>query len=204
VGTDRAHHWDDVYGTKAADQVSWYQARPTTSLRLLTEAVPRPASVIDIGAGASTLADELLAAGITDVTVLDVSAAALDAVRRRLAGPGPGLSFVLADVARWRPSRTWDAWHDRAVFHFLTDPADRAAYAGAAAEAVAPGGIAVVAAFAPDGPDSCSGLPVVRWDAEGLAAELGPAFALEHAEREVHRTPWGSDQPFTWTVLRRR
>lgn len=196
-----ATHWDGVFRTKPADGVSWYQAEPATSLRLLRAYAPPPAAVVDVGAGAGTLPDRLLAGGWTDVTLLDVSASALDLVRGRL---GDAVSYVVSDVAAWRPERTYGAWHDRAVFHFVTDPATRDAYAAVAAAAVAPGGVAVVATFATDGPESCSGLPVCRYDADALAAAFGDAFAPEHAEREEHVTPWGAVQPFTWVVLRRR
>jgi SAM-dependent methyltransferase len=199
--------------------VSWYQADPTVSLRLLTSLRPRPASVTDVGAGASVLVDALIdeantraadpdATGtdvaLLDVTLLDVSESALDVVRRRLAGRDRGVTYLVADIVRWNPQRQWDAWHDRAVFHFLVDAAQRAAYVDTASRAVAPGGALVIGAFALDGPQQCSGLPTARYDADGLAAAFGHAFTLEHAEREVHRTPGGADQAFTWVVLRRR
>ena len=196
-----ATHWDGVFRTKPADGVSWHQAEPATSLRLLAAYAPPPAAVLDVGAGAGTLPDRLLAGGWPDVTVLDVAPSALALVRDRL---GDAVSYVVADVTTWRPERTYGAWHDRAVFHFVTDPAARDAYAAVVAAAVAPGGVAVVATFAPDGPESCSGLPVTRYDADGLAAAFGEAFAPEHSEREEHVTPWGAVQPFTWVVLRRR
>jgi hypothetical protein len=133
----------------------------------------------------------------------DVSEEALAALRRRLPD-APDVRCVVADVTTWEPDRTWEAWHDRAVFHFLVDPADRSAYAATAARAVAPGGIAVLGTFAPDGPERCSGLPTARYDADALAAELGDRFQLERSEREEHVTPSGAVQPFTWVVLRRR
>jgi SAM-dependent methyltransferase len=219
-----ADHWSEVYQTKPAHQVSWYQADPTVSLRLLTSLRPRPASVIDVGAGASVLVDALIDEANTraadpdatepdvtesdvtllDVTLLDVSQSALDVVRRRLAGRDRGVTYLVADIVHWSPQRQWDAWHDRAVFHFLVDAAQRAAYVDTASRAVAPGGALVIGAFALDGPQQCSGLPTARYDADGLAAAFGHAFTLEHAEREVHRTPGGADQAFTWVVLRRR
>jgi SAM-dependent methyltransferase len=228
-----ADHWSEVYQTKPAHDVSWYQADPTVSLRLLTSLQPRPASVIDVGAGASVLVDALIdafiddaharAAGpdatgpdatgpdvpvlditLLDITLLDVSQSALDVVRRRLAGRDRGVTYLVADIVHWSPQRQWDAWHDRAVFHFLVDAAQRAAYVDTASRAVAPGGALVIGAFALDGPQQCSGLPTARYDADGLAAAFGHAFTLEHTEREVHRTPGGADQAFTWVVLRRR
>jgi SAM-dependent methyltransferase len=137
------------------------------------------------------------------VTALDVSDEALAVVRRRLAGSAGGVRFLVADVVTWEPHRTWEAWHDRAVFHFLVDPDERAAYAATAARAVAPGGVVVLGTFALDGPERCSGLPTARYDAAGLPAALGDAFRLERAEHEVHTTPSGTRQPFTWVVLRR-
>lgn len=197
-----AQHWDRVYRTKAVDEFSWYQAAPAMSTRLLLGVAPRPSSVIDVGAGASLLVDALLDAGLTDLTVLDVSEASLAEVRNRLAGRGQQVTFVVADVLTWKPERQWDAWHDRAVFHFLVDSQARATYVATAARAVATGGVAVVGCFALDGPQHCSGLPTARYDAEGIAEQFGDAFRLERVEREVHRTPSGADQPFTWVVLR--
>jgi SAM-dependent methyltransferase len=214
-----AEHWSEVYQTKLAHEVSWYQADPTVSLRLLRSLRPRPMSMIDVGAGASVLVDALidetharasaldtpaLEQPVLDITLLDVSQAALDVVRRRLIGRDRGVTYLVADIVGWNPPRQWDAWHDRAVFHFLVDAAQRAAYVDAASRAVAPGGVLVIGAFALDGPQQCSGLPTARYDADGLAAAFDRDFTLEHAEREVHRTPGGSDQAFTWVVLRRR
>jgi SAM-dependent methyltransferase len=181
-------------------------------------------SMIDVGAGASVLVDALIDGAharasaldtpaldtpapntpVLDITLLDVSQAALDVVRRRLIGRDRGVTYLVADIVGWNPPRQWDAWHDRAVFHFLVDAAHRAAYVDAASRAVAPGGVLVIGAFALDGPQQCSGLPTARYDADGLAAAFDRDFTLEHAEREVHRTPGGSDQAFTWVVLRRR
>lgn len=198
-----AGHWDGVYGSKAVTDVSWYQPRPATSLRLVAAAAAgRRGPVVDVGAGASTLVDELLADGWDDLTLLDVSAAALDVVRSRL-GAAPGVRFVASDVRSWSPGRTFRVWHDRAVFHFLTDAAEQAAYADLARRGVAPGGAVVLATFAADGPEQCSGLPTARYEAADLAAVFADGFDLEHAEREEHRTPWDSVQSFTWVVLRR-
>lgn len=189
-------HWNAVYTEKPTETLSWHQEEPDTSLRLLTAAAPPPASVIDVGAGASVLASRLLAAGWSDVTVLDVSAEAL--------ADGPaGVNAVVADVLTWRPRRTYDVWHDRAVFHFLTTSAKQAKYIDVAQSALRSGGVLVVATFAPDGPTECSGLPTARYGADDLAAAFGDGFTVEHSEREEHVTPWGSVQPFTWLVLRR-
>jgi len=195
-------HWDTVYGTKATDEVSWYQRRPATSERLLASVSSPADAVIDVGAGASTLADSLLDAGWSDVTVLDVSPRALALVRDRL-GPLDSASFIVADVLAWQPDRTYDAWHDRAVFHFLVQPEQRQQYAATASRAIRPGGALVLATFAEDGPTRCSGLPTSRYDADALAAVFAPDFTLEHSEREEHVTPGGAIQPFTWAVLRR-
>lgn len=200
--TTTAQHWDRVYNTKAVDEVSWYQANPATSTRLLLGLAPRPSSVIDVGAGESLLADALLDAGLTDLTLLDVSEAALAVVRDRLADRRQQVTFVVADVLDWEPERQWDAWHDRAVFHFLVDSQARATYVATAARAIVQGGVAVVGCFALDGPEQCSGLPTARYDADGIAEQFGDAFRLERLERELHRTPAGVDQPFTWVVLR--
>lgn len=214
MGTSAADHWDTVYGTKATDEVSWFQQQPTTSLRLLASVAPPSSTVIDIGAGASTFADSLLKAGWSDVTVLDVSAIALALVRNRvkvMVGDQPSdqlgqrqgpASFVVADVLTWRPERTYDAWHDRAVFHFLVRPEQRERYVATVASAIRPGGVLVLGTFAADGPTQCSGLPTSRYDADALAEVFAPGFSLEHSEREEHVTPGGAVQPFTWVVLR--
>ena len=160
--------------------------------------------MIDVGAGTSTLVDALLDAGWSDLTALDTSARALDEVRQRLGVRSAMVSFVVADVKAWTPLRTYDSWHDRAVFHFLVDARDRDRYVATATRAVPPGGTLVIATFASDGPDQCSGLPTARYDAEDLAAQFHPAFALARQEREEHVTPGGVVQPgVTWTVLRR-
>jgi ubiquinone/menaquinone biosynthesis C-methylase UbiE len=196
-------HWDAVYGTRATDEVSWYQRLPTTSQRLLTSVSSPGGAVIDVGAGASTLADTLLGSGWTDVTVLDVSRTALAVVRDRLGERQRSVSFVVANVLSWQPERTFDAWHDRAVFHFLVRPDQREKYVATASRAVRPGGVLVLGTFAADGPTQCSGLPTARYDADALAAAFAPGFTLEHSEREEHVTPGGAVQPFTWAVLRR-
>ncbi len=193
-------HWDEVYSSKAPDELSWFQREPSTSLRLLT-AYGRPTEpVVDVGAGESPLGERLLDRGFHDVTLLDVSEAALAAVRRHL---GERVSYVAADVRVWRPTRTYGAWHDRAVFHFLTEEDDQERYVEAATAAVESGGVAVLGVFAEDGPTSCSGLPTTRWSAEHLGHRFGDHFGLVHQEREEHLTPWGAVQPFTWVVLRR-
>ena len=159
--------------------------------------------MVDVGAGASLLVDALLAAEWSDVTLLDVSREALALVKARVGAADTAVSFVVADLLDWRPERQYDAWHDRAVFHFLTDPADRARYVDTMTKAVRRGGAAVLSTFADDGPASCSGLSTARYDAPALADTFGAAFTMERTEREEHVTPAGRIQPFTWVVLRR-
>jgi SAM-dependent methyltransferase len=198
-------HWERIYQTRPVDEVSWFQAKPATSLRLVEEASPgRGSSLVDVGGGASTLVDELVAEGFTDITVVDVSQRALDVVHERLGGDVAAVRLVHGDVLTWEPDRSFGLWHDRAVFHFLTDPRDRERYVTLANAHVEPGGTLILATFAADGPTHCSGLPVSRYDALGLAAEFRDDFDLVHSEREEHVTPAGVVQPFTWVVLRRR
>jgi hypothetical protein len=186
------------------EELSWFQARPATSVRLVESAIPVTGSVLDVGAGTSTLVDELLADSFEDLTVLDVSAAALHIVERRLAQRAQRVNLVHADVLGWHPVRTFDVWHDRAVFHFLSRAEDRARYVQVASQAVGASGTLIVATFASDGPSRCSGLPVSRYGAADLAAEFEPGFEPVHDEHEEHRSPAGVVQPFTWVVLRRR
>lgn len=200
----RHAHWEEVYRTKATDAVSWYQPVPQPSADLLTLAGATPRSaIVDIGGGASTLVDWLLAKGFRDVTVLDLSPAALEAARTRLGAAAAAVTWIAADITDWRPARTYDVWHDRAAFHFLTDPADRASYVERLRTALRPGGHAVIGTFAPDGPEKCSGLPVERYDAEKLAAALGGGFRLVDSRRHEHVTPWGAMQRFHFGTFRR-
>ena len=192
--------WDAVYAEKSADQTSWHQVQATMSLHLLERVPgvtppPHPMHLIDIGAGRSPLASALLARD-WDVSLLDCSAIAL-------ADAPPTATRIVTDVLTWRPDHRYDVWHDRAVLHFLTNDSDRARYAQIAAQAVAPGGRAIIGSFAPDGPEQCSGLPVRRASAAELAALFRHAFELELDESETHVTPWGAEQHFTWVVLRR-
>ena len=196
-------HWDDVWSHRGVDEVSWFRPDPSTSLRLIDRAgAPDGSAVVDVGGGASTLPGLLVHRGM-DVTVLDVSSVALDVARGALGDRAGAVRWVTADVTTWAPPRPFHVWHDRAVFHFLVDPADQDRYVEVASAAVRPGGAVVLGTFAPDGPTACSGLPVARHDAADLAARFAPAFGLETAEREVHRTPSGAEQTFTWVVLRR-
>jgi hypothetical protein len=202
--TARQEHWDRIYRTRAPDTVSWYQPTPESSLRALDEfRVPATASLIDIGGGASCLVDALLERGWADLTVLDIAESALGVAKRRLGPAADRVRWVVADVTAWRPGRVYDVWHDRAVFHFLTEPELRAAYRRTLEAGTAPGALMIVATFAPDGPERCSGLPVRRYDAAALAGELGPSFSLRKDWREEHTTPGGGRQAFQWCVFER-
>jgi trans-aconitate methyltransferase len=163
----------------------------------------RNAAIIDIGGGASRLVDALLEAGYRDISVLDLSANALEAAKKRVGAAAATVDWIVADATTWRPAKGYDVWHDRAAFHFLTDAADRAAYVTRLRLAVAPGGQVIIATFAPDGPEKCSGLPVQRHDSESLAAELGPDFALVETRSETHHTPWHTTQAFQFSRFRR-
>ena len=201
---DRQAHWQQVYETKATDAVSWYQPVPQPSADLLQLAgADAESGIIDIGGGASTLVDWLLDNGFRDVTVLDLSDAALAAARARLGDAASGVSWIAADVTRWRPARLYDVWHDRAAFHFLTYPFDLAGYLHRLRSALRAGGHAIIGTFAPDGPEKCSGLPVERYDAKSLAATLGDGFRLVDSCRHDHVTPWGSVQRFHFGTFRR-
>ena len=197
----RAAHWEHVYRTKGPDQVSWFQAEARLSRHLIELAVPdRSARIIDIGAGASMLVDGLLASGYRDVTVLDVSASALKIAQARI-GIGATVKWLHADVlAALLPSRAFDVWHDRAVFHFLTDANDRARYVQQVRRAVRPGGRVLVATFAEDGPSRCSGLEVARYSPNALHAEFGEGFRFVESHRELHTTPSGATQAFIYCV----
>jgi trans-aconitate methyltransferase len=200
----RQTHWETVYATKAENEVSWFQDNPAPSLEAIALTGATPASaIIDIGGGASRLVDHLLALGFVDVTVLDLSAAALDTARARLGTPAAKVRWLVADVTAWEPTASYDVWHDRAAFHFLTDANDRAAYVARLQRALKPGGHAIIATFALDGPERCSGLPVMRYDAETLGRALGPTFKLIHTRRHEHATPWDSLQVFQFSVFRR-
>lgn len=190
-------HWDDRYAAIGSNEVSWYEPRPDVSLQLLEALGVSPTkSVIDVGGGACTLVDHLLAAGHRDLALLDLSPVALGEARTRLGDPEE-VAWINADVAAWHPDRTWDAWHDRAVLHFLTDETARSHYRRSLRLALSSGGAFVIGAFAEDGPTSCSGLPVRRHSPEDLRALLGPVQIVEQL-RQVHLTPAGVEQPFNW------
>ena len=199
---DRHAHWQDVYSTKGEQEVSWFQDTPATSLELIRAVADGPeTAIIDVGGGASRLPDVLLQAGCRDLTVLDVSEAALAASRKRIGSRAEEINWIAADVSAWRPSRRYDVWHDRAAFHFLTAAEDRKAYIAVLKSALRERGHAVIGTFALNGPERCSGLPVVRYDSEGLAATLGPSFRLLASRVEEHRTPAGASQMFQFSTF---
>ena len=200
----RQAHWENVYTTKGENEVSWFQQSPAPSFELITQAGATHASaIIDIGGGASRLVDHLVGQGFEDVTVLDLSGAALEAAKRRLERRADPVHWVVADATAWEPAKAYDIWHDRAAFHFLTDEKDRAAYIARLTQGVKAGGHAIIATFALDGPEKCSGLPVARYDSASLARTLGSKFLLVHTRRHEHATPWGSRQMFQFSVFRR-
>jgi 2-polyprenyl-3-methyl-5-hydroxy-6-metoxy-1,4-benzoquinol methylase len=200
----RQDHWQTVFRSKGERDVSWFQERPDISLEMIAATgVGRDAAIVDIGGGASRLVDALVAEGFSHVSVLDISETALATVRARLGGPAANVQWIVADVTRWQPAQRYDVWHDRAAFHFLTAAEDRAAYAECVRQAVRPGGHVIIATFALDGPERCSGLPVMRHDAASIGAVLGPAFAPIDSRPHDHRTPGGAVQRFQFSRFRR-
>jgi SAM-dependent methyltransferase len=197
-------HWESVYQAKRPTEVSWYRPHLEVSLKLIEDAVAsRDAHIIDVGAGESTLVDDLLARGYRNLYALDLSTVALDVARGRLGADASRVTWLCGDVCTFPfPPRQYDLWHDRAVFHFLTDAADRAAYVRQVARAVKPGGHVVVATFGPQGPTKCSGLDVMRYGPEALHDEFGSDFQLVKHHTELHHTPLGSTQQFTYCYCR--
>jgi len=193
-------HWETVYGTRAPDQVSWFRPHLETSLALIERATgERSASIIDVGGGESTLVDDLLARGYRNVTILDVAPTAIEVTKKRLGAASSSVHWLLADITQAElPANAYDVWHDRAVFHFLTTPAQRLAYVRRAGAAVKPGGHVIVGTFGPEGPHKCSGLAVLRYDAQSLHGEFGPRFRLVESSTELHQTPSGATQQFLY------
>jgi SAM-dependent methyltransferase len=201
---DRVAHWNAVYSTKGERDVSWFEDVPALSLRMLeTAGLGADTCVLDVGGGESRLVDALLARGLRCLAVLDVSGAALSRTRTRLGALGDVPTWLEADVTGEWSLPPVDIWHDRAVFHFLTADVDRARYRQRLLGTLKPGGSAIVATFAPDGPERCSGVPVARYSPASLAAELGPAFELVESQPHVHTTPWGGAQSFQYSRFRR-
>jgi SAM-dependent methyltransferase len=198
----RTVHWDSVYQRKSATGGSWYQADPEPSLSWIRRLAPaRTSPILDIGGGASVLVDRLLDSGFSHLTVVDVSAVAVDLARARLGPRAADVRWIVSDVLELGDIADIAIWHDRAVFHFLTSPSDRARYVELAARTIAPGGRLLVATFAIDGPASCSGLPVERYDDRALARVFAPHFEAETSLRSIHTTPSGALQPFTFLQL---
>ncbi len=203
MSDDRKAHWEGVYTTKADDSVSWFEESPAFSVSLIEAANPARGAAIDIGGGASRMPEALLGLGFAEVACLDLSAAALDVAQQRMGSLGEKIRWIVAEITQWTPDRTYDLWHDRAVFHFLTAPQDQARYAAAINAGVAPGGIAIIGTFAPDGPERCSGLPVMRHDGQSLSAIFGADFSLLSETRHDHHTPGGAVQKFQFSIFRK-
>jgi SAM-dependent methyltransferase len=205
--TGGQEHWDEVYGARSEDALTWFEATPSVSLDLVRTHLRPGEPFIDIGAGASRLVDALLDEGFGPLAVLDLSAAALTVSRQRLGPKADDVAWIEADITMWQPEREYAVWHDRAVFHFLTAAEDRAGYARALSTALQPGGIAIIATFADDGPEMCSGLPVVRYSPDALAQELDRLlpcqFEMLEARRHMHITPKGNRQSFQYSVFRK-
>ncbi len=202
--SERQAHWQNVYQTKAERDVSWFQESPAMSLDLIrATGAGANASIVDIGGGASRLADALVAGGFRSVTVLDLSEQALATSGARLGASAERVNWIVADVTAWQPAQSYDVWHDRAAFHFLTESRDRSAYAECVRKAVRPGGHVIIGTFAPDGPERCSGLPVVRHDAASIGAVLGPSFKLMETRSDDHHTPGGNVQRFQFSRFQR-
>ena len=204
MAVDRKAHWEDVYRNKAVEDLGWFQPRAGISLDMIAAAGIPNAAIIDMGAGASRLVDDLVAAGYVDITVVDIAQSALDQVAARLRSGTGNVTLIAGDATELELPRSYDIWHDRAVFHFLTDPADRSAYLERLGRYLKPGGQAIIAAFAPDGPKECSGLPVQQYDEHSMAETLGPDYAPIETRRELHKTPSGAEQAFVYCRFEKR
>jgi 2-polyprenyl-3-methyl-5-hydroxy-6-metoxy-1,4-benzoquinol methylase len=197
-------HWDKIYRENAPDDVSWYRPHLETSLNLIDRVAPaRSASIIDVGGGESTLVDDLLGRGYGNVTVLDLSPIAIEVTKKRLGEAAQGVRWLAANVTEVDLApQAYDVWHDRAVFHFLTENEARSAYVRQVGRAVRRGGNVIVGTFGPQGPQKCSGLDVVRYDAKSLRDEFGAKFELLESRSEVHTTPWHTTQQFVYCLCR--
>ncbi len=202
--SDRHTHWEAVYSSKAENEVSWFQQSPVISFDLIkATGAASDTSIIDIGGGTSRLVDMLLRENYSSLAVLDLSGAALAAARARIGADAARVDWIVADVTQWEATRRYDVWHDRAAFHFLTEPADRAAYVARLKSALHPSGHVIIGTFAMDGPEKCSGLPVQRHDPASLQAALGDEFRLVSTHRDAHTTPWASTQSFQFARFQR-
>lgn len=197
-------HWEAIYGQRAVDQVSWYRPHLDRSMAFIERAaLPRTAAIIDVGGGTSTLIDDLLIRGYSDLSVLDISSTAISRAKERLGSSAEAATWILADITRAElPDRRFDFWHDRAVFHFLHDVEARRRYVLAVRHSLKPGGHIVVATFGPRGPEKCSGLDVMRYSADELHREFGSPFVKVASCEEVHLTPWGTVQEFVYCYCR--
>jgi len=201
--TDEQCHWTDVHQTTKANAVSWYQAEPRLSLDLIKKAMPdRAAAILDVGGGASVLVDRLLDAGYGDISVLDIAAPALSQAKARLGDRAVLVDWYVADVTKFAPTRQYDLWHDRAVFHFLTEATAQQRYVARLKAALRPGGALLIATFTVGGPEKCSGLDIVQYDTARMLTVLGPDFQLCEEHSENHETPWGSVQKFSYFLFR--
>ncbi len=202
---DRQQHWNAVYGTKGERHASWFEASPAISLELIEAAgLTTDTCVLDVGGGDAHLVDVLLSRGVTCVAVLDVAGAALERVKARLGESASAVTWIESDVTADWSWKAADIWHDRAIFHFLTSAGDRARYKERLSAGLKAGGSAIIATFAPEGPEKCSGLPVVRYSPDTLASELGDPFVLVDCRRHLHTTPWGAVQAFQYSRFTRR
>ncbi len=201
---DTKSHWEKVYATKVPDAVSWYRAHLETSLTLIDRAASaHAASIVDVGGGESTLVDDLLARGYQNITVLDVSQTAIDVTKKRLGYAAEQVCWLVVDITKVQLApNTYDVWHDRAVFHFLTSAEERAAYVRQVAHAVRPRGHVIVSTFGPEGPTKCSGLDVARYDADSLHEQFGARFRLVDSAKELHQTSFGTTQQFLYCYCR--
>jgi len=200
MAENRKAHWDQVYSKKSPEELTWFQTRPEVSLALIGRTgLAREARIIDVGGGTSRLTAFLLETGYRDLSILDVSDRALELARGSLGSRGSEVEWYGEDLTEFEPPHRWDLWHDRAVFHFLTEESDRDAYRRVLAGAVEPGGHVLIATFSPEGPERCSGLEVVRYNPQSLQAELGPEYELRGSMAETHRTPTGGTQAFVYS-----
>lgn len=204
IEASRQNHWDDVYTKKKEDEVSWFQESPAPSIDLLElVGAGQKSMVIDVGGGASRLVDHLVLQGFSAVTVLDLSSKALDSAKARLGESSSLVEWIAADATSWEPPKTYDVWHDRAAFHFLTEAADQIAYADRLRRALRPGSYAILGTFGLDGPLMCSGLPIIRHSSDSLGAILGPDFRLIDSRAHEHVTPWGAVQKFQFSTFQK-
>ena len=200
---DRKKHWEDIYQTKELKDVSWYQPNPQTSLDFIKKyEISTKSKIIDIGGGDSFLVDHLVELGFQDITVLDISEAAIERAKYRLGVKAKNVTWIVEDVINFQPAEKYDFWHDRAVFHFLTNEEDRKKYVRQVMRSVKHGGHVIISTFGLEGPDTCSGLDVIKYDADSLHTEFGKTFQLIESSTEIHNTPFGTTQQFLYCYCR--